>query len=67
MRWRNRLTRSWGSAMRKLNAVVDAFGKDGVWIVTVTDTDTKDEYVLTIEAKTEKEAAFKAMEQINGQ
>jgi hypothetical protein len=37
------------------------------WVVTVTDMDTKDEYVLTIEAETEKEAAFKAMEQINDQ
>jgi polyphosphate kinase 2 (PPK2 family) len=53
--------------MRKLNAVVDASGKDGILIVTVTDMDTKEEYVLTIKATTEKEAAFKAMEQINGQ
>lgn len=53
--------------MRKLNAVVDTSGLRGVWIVTVTDTDTKEEYVLTINATTEKEAAFKAMEQINGQ
>lgn len=53
--------------MRKLNAVVDASGKDGVWIVTVTDMDTKDEYVLTINATTDKDAAFKAMEQVNEQ
>jgi hypothetical protein len=53
--------------MRKLNAVVDNAGPRGVWIVTVTDMDTKDEYVLTINAATEKEAAFKAMEQINEQ
>lgn len=69
--------------MRKLNAVVKFLkscdemvvsecivvvpvrGSD--WEVTVTDMDTKDEYVLTIEAETEKDAAFKAMEQINDQ
>lgn len=67
MRWPRSSTRRWGQAMRKLNAVVDASGEVGVLIVTVTDMDTKEEYVLTIEAKTEKEAAFKAMEQINDQ
>lgn len=50
---------------KKLNATVDKSGKDGVWIVTVIDRDTNDEHVLTIEADTEKNAAFKAMEQIN--
>ena len=52
---------------KKLNATVDKSGTDGVWIVTVTDMDTKDEHVLTINAATEKDAAFKAMEQINDQ
>jgi len=52
---------------KKLRAVVDASGKDGVWIVTVTDWDTEQETVHTIEAPTEKEAAFKAMEIVNDQ
>jgi len=50
---------------KKLRATVDKSGKDGVWIVTVVDRDTNDEHVLTIEADTEKDAAFKAMEQVN--
>lgn len=53
--------------MKKLNATVDQSGKDGVWIVTVINRDTNDEHVLTVEAETEKDAAFKAMEQINEQ
>lgn len=53
--------------MRKLNATVEPMQGGADWVVTVTDMDTKDEYVLTIEAETEKEAAFKAMEQINDQ
>lgn len=52
---------------KKLNATVDKSGTDGVWIVTVIDRDTHDEHVLTVHADTEKDAAFKAMEQINDQ
>ena len=52
---------------KKLRAVVDASGKAGVWIVTVTDWDTAQETVHTIEADTEKDAAFKAMEIVNEQ
>lgn len=50
--------------MKRLKAVVDALF-DGDWAVTVTDDDTGEEFSLVIEAETEKEAAFKAMEQIN--
>lgn len=49
--------------MKKLNAVVDAAGDE--WIVTVTEIDTGIEHRVTVKAATEKEAAFKAMEQIN--
>lgn len=52
---------------KKLRAVVDASGKPNVWIVTVTDWDTAQETVHTIDAPTEKEAAFKAMEIVNDQ
>jgi hypothetical protein len=52
--------------MKKLNAVVEE-GVAPYWVVTVTDMDTKEEFILTIEAGTEKDAAFKAMEQINEQ
>lgn len=52
---------------KKLRAVVDKSGKDGQWIVTVTDWDTGSETVHTVEAPTEKEAAFKAMEIVNDQ
>ena len=40
---------------------------DGGWAVTVTDHDTGEEFSLVIEAETEKEAAFKAMDQVNEQ
>ena len=50
--------------MKKLNAVVVKLFM-GDWEVTVTDMDTKEEFILTIEAETEKDAAIKAMEQIN--
>jgi 3,4-dihydroxy-2-butanone 4-phosphate synthase len=49
---------------KKLNATVEPFG-DGKWAVYVIDRDTEEEFDLVIEAPTEKEAAFKAMEQIN--
>ena len=52
---------------KKLNATVEALHPAGHWIVTVTDRDTKEEFELIIEADTEKDAAFKAMEQINDQ
>lgn len=49
---------------KKLNATVEPFG-DGHWAVHVVDRDTEEEFDLIIEADTEKDAAFKAMEQIN--
>jgi hypothetical protein len=52
--------------MKKLKAVVEE-GVAPYWVVTVTDMDTDEEFILTIEAGTEKDAAFKAMEQINEQ
>ncbi len=52
--------------MKKLTAVVDPGDKDGVWIVTVTDRDTNEVQTLTITAESEDDAAFDAMEQING-
>jgi hypothetical protein len=51
--------------MKKLTAIVDALF-DGDWAVTVTDDDTGETFDFVIEAETEKEAAFKAMEQVNG-
>jgi hypothetical protein len=51
---------------KKLNAYTREF-TEGVWIVTVTNVDTEEEFELIIEAPTEKDAAFKAMEQINDQ
>ncbi len=51
---------------RKLNATVEPFG-EGKWTVYVVDRDTEEEFDLIIEADTEKDAAFKAMEQINDQ
>lgn len=51
---------------KKLNATVEPFG-DGKWAVHVVDRDTEEEFDLIIEAPTEKDAAFKAMEQINEQ
>ena len=51
---------------RKLNATVEPFG-EGKWAVYVVDRDTEEEFNLIIEADTEKDAAFKAMEQINDQ
>ncbi len=52
--------------MKKLTAVVDPGDRDGVWIVTVTDRDTKEVQTLTIMAESEDDAAFEAMEQVNG-
>lgn len=49
---------------KKLNATVEPFG-EGRWCVTVIDRDTEEEFDLIIEADTEKDAAFAAMEQIN--
>lgn len=49
---------------KKLNATVSPLFK-GEWAVTVIDRDTEEEFNLIIEADTEKDAAFKAMEQIN--
>jgi hypothetical protein len=51
---------------KKLNATVTPLFK-GEWRVIVTDRDTEEEFDLLIEADTEKDAAFKAMEQINEQ
>lgn len=52
--------------MKKLNATVEPFAP-GEWVVTVTDVDANSVHIITIEAETEKDAAFKAMEQINEQ
>jgi len=52
--------------MRKLNAYTNEF-TEGSWVVTVVDVDTEEEFEFIVEAETEKEAAFKAMEQINDQ
>ena len=52
--------------MKKLNAMVDALS-EGKWSVRVIDVDTEDHTDLIIEAATAKEAAFKAMEQVNEQ
>jgi hypothetical protein len=49
---------------KKLNAIVEPFG-EGRWCVRVIDCDTEEEFDLVIEADTEKDAAFAAMEQIN--
>lgn len=51
--------------MKKLTAVVDGNG-DGTYEVTVTNVDDGAVTVLTISAASEKDAAFKAMEQVNG-
>lgn len=51
--------------MKKLNAYVEAESDKGSWVVCVTDTDTGIIYRVTVEAPTEKDAVFKAMEQIN--
>lgn len=52
---------------KKLNATVEALFPEGQWAVTVIDRDTEEEVELIVEADTEKDAAFKAMEQINDQ
>lgn len=52
--------------MKKLNAFTREF-TEGTWIVTVIDVDTEKEVELIVEAETEKEAAFKAMEHVNEQ
>jgi len=51
---------------KKLNAITEDCG-DGDWLVHVTDTDTMETVIITIKAATEKDAAFKAMEQVNEQ
>jgi hypothetical protein len=49
---------------KKLNATVEPFG-EGQWTVHVIDRDTEEEFDLVVEAPTEKDAAFKAMEQVD--
>jgi hypothetical protein len=49
---------------KKLKAVVDDLG-NGEWRVGVTDWDTGEETIIVLEADTEKDAAFKAMEQVD--
>ncbi len=51
---------------KKLQATVEPL-LTGQWLVTVTDVDAKQDTTIIIEAATEKDAAFKAMEQINEQ
>ena len=52
---------------KKLQATAEQVAP-GVWSVTVTDVDAALELpAIIIEAATEKDAAFKAMEQINDQ
>lgn len=50
---------------KKLNATVEALFPKGQWAVSVIDRDTGEEFDLIIDADTEKDAAFKAMEQVN--
>lgn len=52
--------------MKKLNAVVDPGLLPGFFIVTVTEVETGEQHILTVEAVDENTAAFKAMEIING-
>jgi len=52
--------------VKKLNAYTREF-TEGSWIVTVIDVETEEEIELIVEADTEKDAAFKAMEYINEQ
>lgn len=52
--------------MRKLNATVDDLAM-GHYCVTVTDVDTEQEFIVVLDAASDKEAAFKAMEKINDQ
>ena len=52
--------------MRRLNAFTQERA-EGVWLVTVVDILTEEEVELIVEAETEKEAAFKAMDQVNEQ
>jgi 3,4-dihydroxy-2-butanone 4-phosphate synthase len=49
---------------KKLRATVEPFG-EGKWTVHVIDRDSEEEFDLVIEAPTEKDAAFKAMEQVD--
>lgn len=51
--------------MKKLNAYAEPASEKGSWIVGVTDADTGIVYRVKVEAPTEKDAVFKAMEQIN--
>lgn len=51
---------------KKLQATAEQVAP-GVWSVTVTDVDAKQDTTVIINAATEKDAAFKAMEQINDQ
>lgn len=51
---------------KKLNAIADAL-PGGKWCVTVTDVETDEITDFIIEAPTEKDAVFKAMEKVNDQ
>ena len=51
---------------KKLQATAELLAP-GVWSVIVTNADTGEVETLEIEAVAEKDAAFKAMEQINDQ
>ena len=53
--------------MKKLNAYIEATNDEGSRVVCVIDADTGIIYRVTVEAATDKEAAFKAMEQVNDQ
>lgn len=52
--------------MRKLNATLEPTDMKGQWEVTVTDIETGEDVVVVVTAASEKEAAFKAMEQAYG-
>lgn len=52
---------------KKLRATTEPTDMKGQWEVTVTDMDTDDETIVIVTAATEKDAAFKAMEQVNDQ
>lgn len=51
---------------KKLSAVAEP-GGDGMWCVTVTEDDNGKQHFVIIDAPTEKDAVFKAMEQVNDQ
>lgn len=52
--------------VKKLTATVEAGAETGTWVVSVFDRDTEENFTLNITADTEMDAAFKAMEQVNG-